>query len=556
MAVVKNKDIKISFLVRFVENMKGLTIISILLILLAGPTLAQQKIKLVEGASSLKSGEKDGMRFNKFVRSEEKRLFFIHQNTKIYCDTAVLYKNTNTVEAIGHVLINDNDSIRITSDSLVYDGNTRIARLRGDVVLTDDSVTLKTNFLDYYRLENTAHYFNDGSLKDGSNRLTSRKGYYQTLSKVMSFQGDVILINPEYTLKTDTLVYNTLSKNASTYSDTEVISKNGNSAIAKAGTYNTTQMQTTLAIGKIETQDYFLEGDVLFFDDISKVYTATQNVKMISKQNDVIITGDHAQNNLNTKITKIYGNSLLRKVVNEDTLFLAADTLISIDDSLEANKRILAFHNVKIFKADLQGVADSMAYFLADSIIHFYNDPILWTGTNQMSADSINLIIENNTINRMKLSFNSFVIQRDTLRNFNQIKGRKMIARFKDNAIETINVYGNGESLFHALENDSIMIGMNNILCSNMLITFRKNTLEDISFYTNPEAAFYPPHEITDEIKQLKGFEWRKDLRPTKKEVLTKKEEQPFLPETDIQANPLEAPAKKPTPNRVLLKTN
>ena len=499
--------------------MKWLFIIPVFLLLALAPAHAQQKIELIEGAASLKSGEKDGQRFNKFVRSPEKRLYFLHQNTKIYCDTAILYRNINTVEAIGHVLINDNDSIKITSDSLVYDGNTRIARLRGDVVLTDDSVTLKTNYLDYYRLENTAHYFDDGSLNDGTNRLTSKKGYYETVSKVMSFKGDVILINPEYTLKTDTLVYNTISKNASTYSDTEVISKNGNSAIAEAGTYNTVQMQTTLAIGKIETQDYFLEGDILFFDDLTKVYTATNNVLMISKENDVIITGDHAINDLKTKYTKIYGNSLMRKVVNEDTLFLAADTLVSIDDSLEVNKRLLAYHNVKIFKSDLQGVADSMAYFLADSIIHFYQDPILWTGSNQMKADSINLVIENNTINRMNLTQNSFVIQRDTLRNFNQIKGRRMIAHFGENKIRTINVYGNGESIFHALENDSIMVGMNNILCSNMLITFDENTVDDISFYTNPEASFIPPHEINDETRHLKGFAWLGEKRPTKREV-------------------------------------
>jgi lipopolysaccharide assembly outer membrane protein LptD (OstA) len=314
--------------------MKRFGSILALLLIIHFASEAQQKIKLVEGASSLKSGQKQAMKFNKFIRADDNQLYFIQKNTKIYCDTAILYRQTNTVEAIGNVLINDNDSIQITADSLVYDGNERTGRLRGDVVLSDDSVTLRTNYLDYYRLENTAHYFNDGSLEDGTNRLTSEKGYYRTDSKIMSFKGNVVLINPEYKLRTDTMVYYTQSKLASTYSRTYIESNNGNSAIAEAGTYNTTQMQSTLSIGKIETPDYYLEGDILFFDDLTKVYTAKKNVTLISKENDLIITGDFAKNDMNTNITRVYGDALMKKVIGEDTLFLSADTLVSIDDSI------------------------------------------------------------------------------------------------------------------------------------------------------------------------------------------------------------------------------
>ena len=95
-----------------------------------------------------------------------------------------------------------------------------------------------------------------------------------------------------------------------------------------------------------------------------------------------------------------------------------------------------------------------------------------------------------------------------------------MVAHFQDNSIDNINVYGNGESIFHALENDSLMVGMNSILCSSMLITFTDNTLEDISFYTNPDASFIPPHEITAETRQLQGFNWRSVERPTKYQVI------------------------------------
>ena len=53
-----------------------------------------------------------------------------------------------------------------------------------------------------------------------------------------------------------------------------------------------------------------------------------------------------------------------------------------------------------------------------------------------------------------------------------------------------------------------------------MLILFKNNRVHDITFYTNPEAKFYPPHEITTEKKQLEGFRWRGEERPSKESVI------------------------------------
>jgi hypothetical protein len=81
---------------------------------------------------------------------------------------------------------------------------------------------------------------------------------------------------------------------------------------------------------------------------------------------------------------------------------------------------------LKIFKKDLQGVADSLEYRSADSTLYFYKNPIFWTDGNQMTADSISMLIEKNTISKIFMVTNSFVISQDTLLNhFNQIKGRR-----------------------------------------------------------------------------------------------------------------------------------
>jgi hypothetical protein len=243
---------------------------------------------------------------------------------------------------------------------------------------------------------------------------------------------------------------------------------------------------------------------------------------MTSKKEKLIIYGQASDAYKITGITKIYDRAYVAKITDDnDTLFMRADTLVSIDSKDPKKKRLLAYHNVKIYKTDLQGIADSLEYRSADSIMYFYHNPALWAQGNQMTADSISMFIKNNTIDKIYLDSKAFVISTDTLKNFNQIKGRNMVAYFSGKNLKQVIVTGNGESLYFALEDKTnLLMGMNKILCSNMTIRFKEGRVSNLSFYVKPEADFIPPHEIKkDEIK-LTGFNWLMDQRPTKEQVI------------------------------------
>ena len=246
------------------------------------------------------------------------------------------------------------------------------------------------------------------------------------------------------------------------------------------------------------------------------------NVYLFAKTDEVIITGQKADFWEDRGIARIYGDPLLKKLLNQDTMFLRADTLISIDDSLEVNKRLLAYKNVKIFKSDLQGKADSLAYYLADSTIVFYNDPILWNDGSQITADTIQILVKEGTIDRLNAKVNSFIISEDSTKNFNQIKGRLMTAYFNGKSINNVDVTGNGETIYFVAddENASLLIGMNRIVCTNMKIGFLDDQVNNIRFYTNPDGKFIPPHELKDDVKKLEGFAWRVDERPTRTQIM------------------------------------
>lgn len=517
--------ILLSFASNLMETMRFrfIIFISFFLIISSSSLLAQnrERVILKSGGDYLESAERNGEKFQKLIGSPSNQVQFVQKNTNIFGDSVYYFKDKNVVEVFGHVKILEGDSVTITGKKLIYEGNIKLAQLREDVVYKDPTMTIYTDFMDYDMPGKLAYYFNGGELLNEQNRLTSDKGYYETDNKFASFKDSVILVSPEYTLESDTLQYNTVSKIAYTKGPTKVITKDGTVLNAKEGLeYKTLQKQSSFQVSEIETEDYILKGDELFFDDIKKFYTATTNVEMIAKDDNIIINGDFGRYWKNKGIIKVYGHALMKKEVNLDTLFLSADTLVSVEDSIPAKKRILAYNNVKIFKSDLQGKSDSLAYHNLDSILYLYEDPILWSDENQITADSINIEIINNTVDRMNTTGKSFVVSQDTINNFNQIKGRDMIAYFKDSKIDKVNVIGNGESIYYALEEDTVMVGMNKIICSNMLIKFKEAQMHTISFYTNPDASFFPPHEILEPDTRLGNFKWREEERPTKADVV------------------------------------
>lgn len=496
--------------------------------LAASEGMAQRKVKL-KNAETLKGSMQNGVRVDWVVG----KVVFEQQQTTIYCDSAIFDRAKNSVEAYGHVKITEGDSVTVTAARLTYDGNTKIAYLRKNVVFNKlQTATLYTDFLDYDRKRNMAKYFNSGKLVDSTNTLTSKKGYYDLKANLASFKTDVVGVNKENTMRSDTLQYHSRSKVIFFRAYTEVKDKEGRTGYYEHGFYDTKSKTSDLAQGDFETTNYKLKGTKLFLDDVRKFYRAAGNVVLTSKEENMHIYGDDGFYDKKNMISKVYGHAYVARVTEEsDTLFISADTLVSIDSNDPARKRLLAYHNVRIFKSDLQGRSDSLAYHAKDSTIYFYGDPVLWTDDNQMTADSIRVLLVKKKINKIYMVSTAFVASEDSLKNFNQIKGRKMTAFFDDKNIRHVNVEGNGESIYFALqqmgEEDStkvtIVSGMNKIICSNMKINFKTGKIDNISFYVKPDASFIPPHELKKEETILRGFTWRANARPTRGTVVQRK---------------------------------
>lgn len=501
------------------------------------------------------------------VRKLYNNVKFRHKGVLMYCNLAVQNLTTNVIEAYGNVRLIQGDTISVRGDTMFYYGNMRQANMRGHVVMRDRKMTLTTAQLDYDMLSGVAHYPVPGRIVDKENVLTSREGFYDTRSKLFTFRQNVRLVNPKGTLTADSLLYNSLTRIATFQGPTRIVNKDG-VLTSIEGQYNTTSgISNFQRRATVETPKYRLTGDSLYYDNVSELGIAKGHVIMVAKDRKAVITGDHVRYNGKAGISRVTGHPVAKSIVSQDTLFLRADTLFSFDNKETNTRRLLGQKNVYVYKSDLQSKCDSLIYNAADSTIYFYKKPIVWSqNAYQMEADSMRALLVNNRINTMYLRGRGFVISLDTLKNYNQIKGRTITAHFvtvpvsvtvapklttkgnkpvrggtsaaksaappangpasgtatveEKTQLDRVIVEGNGRSIYFAVDEKARLIGMNHVECSRMNIEFADQKVGRIRFYGRPDAQFVPPREITDDTSQLDGFRWRENEKPNKAQVL------------------------------------
>jgi lipopolysaccharide export system protein LptA len=440
-----------------------------------------------------------------------------HQNSLIYCDSAHFYGKQNLAKLFGNVRIEDQtDSVNTSSAYGEYDGNSQIAKLRNKVVFKNKETTLYTDFLDYNRSTGEANYFNFGKVVDSTNVLTSEKGLYETIADKITFTELVVLENPDYILKSNILFYNTLSKIAETDGITNIQSQEGNKLNARKGSFYDTQAKIfRFYDGDVETETSLVSAGTLYYDEKDQYYEAKEEVSVFHKERNVEIFGEDGKYWEDRQYSIIHGNALVKRYFENDTLHMIADTLISQDSEDPSKRYLQAFSNMRMIKSDVSGRSDSMVYIYSDSTIYLYGDPVIWNNKSQITADSIRFLIANEDIERAMLKENAFAITKDTLSNFNQIRGRKMTGFFVEGQMDKLDVEGNGESLYFALENDSTIRGVNKLLCGRIIMHFLEGQVSRINHTIKPEASFTPPHLLEEEDTSLSGFVWREEEQPT-----------------------------------------
>src|SRR5690606_3206119 len=210
------------------------------------------------------------------------------------------------------------------------------------------------------------------------------------------------------------------------------------------------------------------------------------------------------------------GDSLLNEAT-KTALTAKTDTL---NTDTGETRIVRAYHNVKIFKSDLQAIADSAYYGYADSIIRCYGKPIIWSQGSQMTGDTVYMILKNQKMENVLFDKNAFIVntQLDSTK-FNQVKGRKITGYFKDDELDRVYVDGNAESIYYTVE-DNEFTGMIRSISSRIKIQFEDQEMTDVISIRKAESTYYPLEQVPPDKDILEGFIWRPELRPQSKEEI------------------------------------
>ncbi len=515
-------------------------------------TAAQAQDRLQFSAGKLSGSTINGVKYNIFESSPSRRVIITQGKTKVYCNKAVENATTKDVTATGNVQVVQ-EGMKINGETMYYYKTTGkviiLPKEGGEVKMTQNDMTLTTDKLYYDMKTGNAYYLTGGHVVQKELDLTSDRGYMYRNSNIIAFKRRVVMKDSvkNQTIETDTMAYDTQTKIATFPVTTFIKSKDGYVLAKKGGKANTATSEVFF-IGETTSQtvDYALDANNLYLNDSTGEGIARDDVRLKIKKERINIYGDVMEYGNEMTRTKAHGHAYMEMPLSAgDTLFLTADTLFSVTDTAE-NRMMFAYNNVQIYSRQMQGTCDSLVYNLADSMIYFFNDPVLWSKGSQITGNEISAKLEEDDIDRMFIDSESFIISRDSIGNFNQIKGKEMVAHFDQGYIRKVDVEGNGETIFYALEGDSLLIGMNYITCSSMVIYFAdSNKINDISFITKPESKFIPPHELTDEDQALDSFNPRFDKTPGYGLVTRLRNKMDAITEEESEESP-ETPSSSP----------
>uniref|UniRef100_UPI00404942B4 OstA-like protein n=1 Tax=Daejeonella sp. TaxID=2805397 RepID=UPI00404942B4 len=493
----------------------------------------------------------------------------------------------------------------LTSKNGYYFAATRDAYFRNNVILTTPDALIKNDTLRYNSNSKIAYFYGPTNIYGKDDTLYTENGTYNTTNEQARFGKNNLYTQGSKSLTGDSLFYDRKAGYGKamghvTFIDTaeKAILKGGigeykksdESILVTKNPYVVIISETdsskvdsiwmtadTLLSKVVFTRDLipYKQDEIIPDDQISTKETPEINtqdaIKPVmedqkgnslalrngSKKPEMDVTPDRAEIAAEEKIpppVKIPPPNLEKKkeksvknTLNKKALSDTAQVVSSIKDSVSTDttrtRMIMAYHNAKIFKSDLQARADSMFFSYSDSTVRCYVNPMVWAQGSQLSGDTIYLQMKNKKLDNMLLQHNSFIVNTEDAdsTNFNQIKGKVITGYFKDNKLNNMFVDGNAESVYY-LKEDSAYSGLNHMISSRLRILLKDNKLNNISAISTIEASITPMKDLKEEERVLKGFIWKPRDRPKSKEEI--------IPQLMAEQKPVAAKksAKKSSP--------
>ena len=452
---------------------------------LATFSIVAQEPKIIEirkaGGSSQDQDAFPGA--NILFKNSETRVLLFHEGALIESDLAYFYSKDNYFKAVGDVVFTQGDSLKMTCKTIEYDGKTQIAVADGDVFLIRPDMSLKTEKLNLDRISNEAFYNTKGVIIDSASTLTSNQGRYFMNQKKYRFTSNVVIDNPEYQVNSDQLDYYTELNQAYLFGNSKIEGE-AYTIECERGFYD---LDREKGVFKKNATLYYdnkiIRGDSLYFESEKDYAAATKNVSIVDSLNNSIITGHYGEIFKAQDSAIITRRALAINIIDQDSLFIHADTLVATGP--EERRILRAYYDVRILKSDLRGRSDSLYLDESIGLTKLLNKPLTKQQEQIFTEADRN---KNNPVlwfDKSQMSGNEILLISDT----------------QTNKLDSLKIKGN----VFIIEKDTLSAqGYNQIKGGVLNGAFEEGKLDNIVITKNTEMVYYL---YNDEDLQLIGID-------------------------------------------------
>lgn len=416
------------------------------------------------------------------VRQLVGRVQLVQDSTVLQARRATEYLARREILFVGEVVIMDQgDTLR--ADEVLYDRDRKVGEATGRVRLTDGEVLVLAPAGRYFADEKRSVFTDGVTLVDSATTVVSAAATYFSDDARAELVGDVRLTDDRTYLEADSVTY---------LRDEEVSRARGDVFIERFGDPDDAAADTT--------------GRTLLF-------------------------GQRAYHDARADVSRLTGDPLLVQL-QADSSGAPADTLLIRAAVLEASRvdslqRLVAVDAVRIWQRDLAAVADSVVYERVGEAgerrqeSRLFGGPMAWFEANQVSGDTLRVVGRGQGVDTLFVRENAFVAQQDTvLGRLQQLQGRHLVGRFRDDSLRTLTVGPNAEAIYYLRDDDEAAAGGVEASADRIVFHFAGGELVRTSVLDGVEGTYYPEAALPDPFR-LSRFVWAPERRPEKAALLS-----------------------------------
>lgn len=414
---------------------------------------AQSKDRItIERTDSLQGLMIDGQRVNRLFGNVRLR----DRDRVFESDSAYLYPDVDRFQAWGNLQITGSKDI-IWANELVYTAQDDIAELLGQVIISQDSLTLQSSYAKYFFNTEIAEFPDKIQLNDARSILIADSGIFYSSKDSAVFIGNIQLADSSSYLEGDTLRYNRTS------------------------------------------QEFWIHGSIFGINEPDSI-----------RFSGSMIYGD------STGYKQIIGEAIIEKVsgTEPDSSYYFAQMIEYYRD--DDSYRVRAMGNASLWSVEYAASADSVWFEEEQNKAELLGLAKIWKDRLELSGSKLEIYLSNSTLDSIKAIRNPFIVMQDSVHGrLHQLRGEIIEMYFDSTGIRTISIPRKTQLLYFPLSDDDQADGAIRVQVQTLSIQFENNEIIEINGYEAPDGEFF---EESDQVANLRleGFIYTPELRPNR----------------------------------------